>query len=227
MECLVFLEDSGCRLHPTAIETLLKVVNNGQILIQEAVFGSFGPKSGPPSERARSNPEHVASERQRVFLAYGPPLMSSLTLRVRVVAYSRPASGSHWCRRTAKSNAKGSGPCFRPTISREFDSFRAKNGPDPGLCSSPGATGATSLISATAVTKMGLCVCAILARGCAIRRRSFGPSVCSFQVRLCQVSTSFGVCCKGSAAFSQEKKTISPPLKMIETQRGARLGIGE
>ena len=47
--------------------------------------------------------------------------------------------GQAFHRRTAKSNAKGSGPCFRPRISREFDSFAPKNGPDPGLCSSPEA----------------------------------------------------------------------------------------
>ena len=40
-------------------------------------------------------------------------------------------------RRTAKSNAKGSGPCFRAGISREFHPCSPKNGPDPGLCSSP------------------------------------------------------------------------------------------
>ena len=41
-------------------------------------------------------------------------------------------------RRTGKSNAKGSGRCFRATISGEFHPFSPKNGPDPGLCSSPG-----------------------------------------------------------------------------------------
>ena len=39
-------------------------------------------------------------------------------------------------RRSAKSNAKGSGPCFRARISSEFHSFSPKNGPDPGRCSS-------------------------------------------------------------------------------------------
>ena len=34
----------------------------------------------------------------------------------------------------AKSNAKGSGPCFRARISRDFHPFSPKNGPDPGLC---------------------------------------------------------------------------------------------
>ena len=33
-----------------------------------------------------------------------------------------------------RSNAKGSGPCFRATISGEFHPFSPKNGPDPGLC---------------------------------------------------------------------------------------------
>ena len=40
-------------------------------------------------------------------------------------------------RRTAKSNAKGSGPCFRATISAEVHPSSPENGPDPGLCSSP------------------------------------------------------------------------------------------
>ena len=35
--------------------------------------------------------------------------------------------------RTAKSNAKRSGPCFRATISGESHPFRPKNGPDPDL----------------------------------------------------------------------------------------------
>ena len=38
----------------------------------------------------------------------------------------------------AKSDAKGSGPCFRPTFFAEGDASRPKNGPDPGLCSPPG-----------------------------------------------------------------------------------------
>ena len=40
-------------------------------------------------------------------------------------------------RRTAKSNATGSGPCFRATISGEFHPFSPKNGPDHGLCGAP------------------------------------------------------------------------------------------
>ena len=40
-------------------------------------------------------------------------------------------------RRIAKSNAKGSGPGFRATISDEFRPFSPKNGLDPGHCSSP------------------------------------------------------------------------------------------
>ena len=40
-------------------------------------------------------------------------------------------------RRTAKSNAKGSGPCFRAGISREVHPLLPKNGSDPRLCSSP------------------------------------------------------------------------------------------
>ena len=45
--------------------------------------------------------------------------------------------GQHAARRTAKSNAKGSGPCFRPRNSREFDSFCAEKWTRPGLSSSP------------------------------------------------------------------------------------------
>ena len=41
-----------------------------------------------------------------------------------------------------QSNAKGLGPCFRATISGEFQPFSPKNGPDPGLCSSPDRRGA-------------------------------------------------------------------------------------
>ena len=50
------------------------------------------------------------------------------------VEESKPADVN---RRTAKSNVKGSGPCFWAGISREVHPLSPKNGPDPGLCSSP------------------------------------------------------------------------------------------
>ncbi len=43
--------------------------------------------------------------------------------------------------RTATSKAKGTGPCFRPTISRKSSAIEPKNGPVPGLCSSPAGPG--------------------------------------------------------------------------------------
>ena len=44
----------------------------------------------------------------------------------QLASFYRHATRREASRRTAKSNAKGSGPCFRPTISREFDSFCAE-----------------------------------------------------------------------------------------------------
>jgi hypothetical protein len=40
-------------------------------------------------------------------------------------------------RRTAKSKQKGTGPCFRPAVPGVSDLLKPKNGPVPGLCSSP------------------------------------------------------------------------------------------
>ncbi len=40
-------------------------------------------------------------------------------------------------RRIAKSNAKGSGPCFRPTRKGHCNMGKPKNGPDPRLCNPP------------------------------------------------------------------------------------------
>ena len=42
-------------------------------------------------------------------------------------------------RRTAKSNIKGTGPSFRPTISLGLGAVSPKIGPVPGLCSVPAA----------------------------------------------------------------------------------------
>ena len=44
-------------------------------------------------------------------------------------------------RRTAKSNAKGSGPCFQTAFRPEGKACEPKNGPDPGPCSFPATSG--------------------------------------------------------------------------------------
>ena len=46
-----------------------------------------------------------------------------------------PQSGAFRAR--TESSAKGTGPCFRPTISPKFSASEPKNGPVPRLCSSP------------------------------------------------------------------------------------------
>ncbi len=58
-------------------------------------------------------------------------------MQVSVVDANLPYIDYAKGRRTAKSNAKGSGPCFRRAFFDEFHPPSPKNGPDPGLCSSP------------------------------------------------------------------------------------------
>jgi hypothetical protein len=58
--------------------------------------------------------------------------ISKSTRRTRSVKTGEPQS-----RRTAKSKQKGTGPCFRPAVPSASDVLEPRNGPVPGLCSSP------------------------------------------------------------------------------------------